>query len=757
MIIERTVTPLVVYGEDPVLRALEKITANRARIVFCVTEHGRLLGSISDGDVRRWIAAQDGVDLTRPCAEVANTGCVSAPLATVPADLRLLFTPSVDHVPLLDEQGHLAAVAVNRSDSFRVGRSEVGKGHRAFVIAEIGNNHNGSVELAKELVDLAAATGADAVKFQLRDMDALYRGKDGSTAGEDLGPQYTLDLLSRVNLPAERLFEVFDHARDRGVDVMCTPWDEPSVDALVGYGVPALKIASADLTNHTLLRYAARSGTPLVMSTGMSTEAEIRESVALLRATGTPYALLHCQSTYPAPFKDVNLRYLSRLAELGDCPVGYSGHERGFHVPVAAVALGATIIEKHFTVDKTMEGNDHTVSLLPGEFTEMVTRIREVEEALGTNGSRVVSTGEMMNRVNLAKSLVAAREIQAGEVIDRAAVDVKSPGRGLQPNALDRLVGRTAHRSMTAGEFFYASDLADSTPKGRAYSFRRPWGVPVRYHDWRALVADTRPDFLEFHFSYKDLELDPAPFFRDLPAHCSDRDGVLGMAFTTHLPDLFSGDFIVDLASLDDAVWERSIRELQRTVDTTRELARWFTLDDDPVVVATMGGFTSDRHLDPGERPRRYERVAAAVERVDRAGVRLTAQTLPPYPWLMGGQQFHNLFLDPVDTAEFSRSTGIPLTLDTSHTKLATTFLGRSFRDAVDLLAPHTLHLHLVDATGVDGEGPQVGDGEIDWPVLAEQLDALAPGVSFIPEIWQGHVNHGEGFWVALERLEQWF
>jgi sugar phosphate isomerase/epimerase len=123
----------------------------------------------------------------------------------------------------------------------------------------------------------------------------------------------------------------------------------------------------------------------------------------------------------------------------------------------------------------------------------------------------------------------------------------------------------------------------------------------------------------------------------------------------------------------------------------------------------------------------------------------------------MGGQQFHNLFLDPVDTAEFSRSTGIPLTLDTSHTKLATTFLGRSFRDAVDLLAPHTLHLHLVDATGVDGEGPQVGDGEIDWPVLAEQLDALAPGVSFIPEIWQGHVNDGEGFWIALERLEQWF
>ncbi|WP_299447243.1 N-acetylneuraminate synthase family protein [uncultured Phycicoccus sp.] len=757
MIIERTVTPFVVYREDPVLRALEKITANKARIVFCVTEHGHLVGSISDGDVRRWMAGQDAVDLSRPCSDVANTAPVSVPEAATPSEIRPLFTEAVDHIPILDEHGHLVAVAVNRSDAFRVGRREVGKDQAVFVIAEIGNNHNGSVELAKRLVELSAEAGADAVKFQLRDMAALYRGTAGSSAGEDLGPQYTLDLLSRVNLPAESLFEVFDHARDVGVDVMCTPWDAPSVDALVEYGVPALKIASADLTNHTLLRHAAASATPLVVSTGMSTEAEIRESVALLRGTGTPFALLHCQSTYPAPFKDVHLRYLARLAELGDCPVGYSGHERGFHVPLAAVALGATIIEKHVTVDRSMEGNDHTVSLLPDELRAMVVRIREVEEALGSGAPRQVSTGEMMNRVNLAKSLVAARDIAPGEVIDRPAVDVKSPGRGLQPNAMDRLVGRTANRPLAAGDFFYASDLADSVPTARDYTFRRPWGVPVRYHDWRQLVADTRPDFLEFHLSYKDLELEPEAFFRDLPDHCTDRAGVLGMAFTTHLPDLFSRDFIVDLASLDDDTWKRSIHELQRTIDVTRRLAQWFTLTDDPVVVATMGGFTSDRHLDPAERAIRYERVEAAVAQVDSAGVRLTAQTLPPYPWLIGGQHFHNLFLDPDDTADFARSTGIPLTLDTSHTKLATNFLGRSFRDAVDLLAPHTIHLHLVDAVGVDGEGPQVGDGEIDWPVLAEQLDAQAPGVPFIPEIWQGHVNHGEGFWVALERLEQWF
>jgi sialic acid synthase SpsE/sugar phosphate isomerase/epimerase len=756
MIIDRAIRPFVVYGEDPVLTALEKISANKARIVFCVSEHGHLLGSISDGDVRRWIAAQDDVDLSRPCVEAAHTGVRQAAVTATPTEIRQLFVGAVDHVPLLDDRGHLVAVAVNRSDAFRVGRHDVGRGHRTFVIAEIGINHQGSVERATELVDLAKAAGADCVKFQLRDMAALYRGGTGGE-GEDLGPQYTLDLLSRFNLPAAELFKVFDHCRAVDIDIMCTPWDAPSVDALVGYGVPALKIASADLTNHTLLRHAAASGTPLVISTGMSTETEIRETVGVLRESGTAYALLHCQSTYPAPFKDVNLRYLTRLAEIGDCPVGYSGHERGFHVPLAAVALGATIVEKHFTVDRTLEGNDHKVSLLPGEFAEMVLRIRELEESLGSAEPRAVSTGEMMNRVNLAKSLVAARDIEPGEVIERTAVDIKSPGRGLQPNALDRLVGRTANRGLRAGDFFYATDLTDQASKARQYAFRRPWGVPVRYHDWRSLVEDTTPDFLEFHFSYKDLDLDPAAWFQQVPEHVAAPGGALDLAFTTHLPDLFAGDFLVDLASFDDDVRDRSVAELQRTIDTTRSLTRWFTLEEDPVVVATMGGFTSDRHVAPSERPRMYARIADAVARLDTSGVTLTAQTLPPYPWLLGGQHFHNLFLDPEDTRDFSVATGIPLTLDTSHTKLATNFLGRDFADAVALLAPHTRHLHLVDATGVDGEGPQVGDGEIDWPRLAAQLDALAPAVSFIPEIWQGHVNGGEGFWLALERLEQWF
>jgi sialic acid synthase SpsE/sugar phosphate isomerase/epimerase len=757
VIIERDLTPYVVYSGDPVLRALEKITANQARVIFLVDSHGHLDGVLSDGDFRRWVSGAASLTVDVPAIEAANTSPRSLPIGSSPAEISHAFGSGIDHVALVDERGHLVAIAINRADELRIGRHRVAADAPTVLISEIGINHQGDVSLAKQLVDLSVEAGADIVKFQLRDMESVYRQGSSGSGGEDLGPQYTLDLLAKYNLEADQLFEVFDHCRDAGVEVMCTAWDPVSVDRLVDYGVPSLKVASADMTNHALLRHMAATGTPMVISTGMSTEGEIRETVDVVRSTGVAHAFLHCQSTYPAPFKDINLAYLTRLAELTMAPVGYSGHERGFHVPVAAVALGARIIEKHLTVDRGLEGNDHKVSLLPGEFKEMVQRVREVEEALGTNAPRAVSTGEMMNRVNLAKSLVAARRIEVGETLTDADIDIKSPGRGLQPNAYDKLVGRTTTRALEAGDFFYATDLGDAAPKGRAYDFSRPWGLAVRYHDIGAMTQDTTPDFLEFHFSYKDLDLPVDEVF-------AKYDGGLPMGFTTHSPDLFAGDFLLNLASTDDDHWERSIRELQRVVDTTREMQQHFTRSADakgesegPVIVASLGGFTTDAFVSPAEREAMYDRVAAGLARVDDSGVRLCAQTLPPYPWYMGGQLYCNLFVDPRDTAEFAEKHGRRLCFDVSHSKLSANYLGMSFAEATDLLAPHSEHLHLVDATGVDGEGVQVGDGEIDWALLAKQLDTMSPGVSFIPEIWQGHVNDGEGFWIALERLEQWF
>ncbi|MEX3611277.1 N-acetylneuraminate synthase family protein [Rothia sp. LK2588] len=746
MIIDRNITPFIVFAEDPVLAALQKITANQQRIIFLVNESGVLKGSLSDGDFRRWLIANPGASLQTSALDVAHQDVRTYPVGTDHSELHKEFSRGITHIPLVDERGHLIAIATDDQNVLRIGKHEIGEDTPSFIIAEIGNNHQGDVDLAKRLVDLAVDTGADAVKFQLRDMEALYRQKGSGSAGEDLGVQYTLDLLSRFSLSVEQMYEVFDHVKQHGMDIMCTPWDAPSVQALVDYGIAGMKIASADLTNHELLHDVASRGLPMLVSTGMSREEEIRESVQLLQNHGASYALLQCQSAYPAPFKDVNLAYMDRLAEIGNCLVGYSGHERGYHVPIAAVARGAKIIEKHFTVDKTLEGNDHTVSLLPEEFKAMVTQIRQVEEAIGTAAPREVSTGELMNRVNLAKSLVATRTIAKGEVVREADVAVKSPGRGLQPNYLNQLVGRTMAREVEEGTFFFEGDLKDDLVTRRDFTFDRPWGLPVRYHDFKPLISEAKPDFLEFHFSYKDLEMNIDEIF----------DEKLPMSFTTHLPDLFAGDFLVDLASKDQDVWERSIAEVQRTIDITRDLTRYFTVDDDPVMVVTMGGFTKDGHIAPAARAEKYERIGEALKRLDSSGVRIAAQTLPPYPWLMGGQQYHNLFLDPKDTAEFSDAYDTKLCLDISHTMLAANFLKIPLSEAVELLAPRSIHLHLVDGVGVDGEGVQVGEGDVDWASLGKQLRELTPNSSFIPEIWQGHINNGEGFFTALDRLEKW-
>ncbi len=745
MIITRALRPWVCSADASVVEALAQISAHRHGVVFCVEADGRLMGILTDGDFRRRVVEEPSLDVHQPVRSVANPTPRAASEDASPDELAALLDDHIRFVPLVDARGHLVAVATDRRGHLHLGPHTIADDQPTFVIAEIGINHNGRADLALDLVDRAADAGAQSAKFQLRQLGSLYR--EGRREAEDLGTQYTLDLLDRFQLSEDDLFRAFDRSVERGLVPLCTPWDLESLEVLERYGLPGYKVASADLTNHDLLGAVADTGKPVLVSTGMSTESEIVDAVAVLQRHGASYALLHCNSTYPSPYKDLNLRYLDQLRRIGGCPVGYSGHERGRHIPVAAVALGARIVEKHLTIDRTLEGNDHRVSLLPGELTQMVTEIRQLEEALGTGAARTISQGEAMNRTTLAKSLTATRDLSVGTEITASDISVKSPGRGLQPDRRHELIGRTTVRPVAAGDFFYPSDLEATHVSPRPYRFRRPWGLPVRYHDLGALVAKAHPDFVEFHLAYQDLDLDPAAFIPE----------PLDLACAVHSPDLFPGDHILDLASTDDTWWKRSLDELARTLDTARALATSFTRTGAPSVIVSLGGFTPDAPIAERDRAARYARVIEGLSRLDLSGIELVAQTLPPFPWYLGGQLHCNLFVDSADTAQFARDAGIGLCLDVSHSKLACNHRGTSFSDFVDEVGPFVRHLHLVDAQGTDGEGIQVGEGEIDWPVLAGQLDRLAPGVPFIPEPWQGHKNDGEGFWIALDRLEQWF
>jgi sialic acid synthase SpsE len=747
VIITRDTLPYIVRNDESTARALEKMNANRRGSVIVSDSENRLVGVLTDGDFRRWIV-KTGVDpQSVAVADVMNTNPRSLTLNASRAEIRSAVAAQKGILPILDIMNHVVSCAFEREEEFFIGSRRISADDPTFIIAEIGLNHNGDIAVGKRLVEAALAAGADCAKFQLRDMDSLYRSSDTHTHGEDLGVEYTLDLIRESSLPASEVLELMEYARSIGLTPLCTPWDQVSGQALFDFGVPGFKVASADLTNEPLLRFLCEFGLPLIVSTGMSTEAEILQTVALLQESAASYALLHCNSAYPAAYRDLNLNYLKKLAEIGQCPVGYSGHERGTTIPVAAVAMGAKIVEKHMTFDKSMRGNDHVVSLLPHEFEQMVKDIRNTEEALGTDGPRGLSQGEQLNRISLSKSLVATHDLEIGYAVRVTDITVKSPGRGIQPNRIRDLVGKVLRRPIEQGDFFYESDLMQQTDVSRDFSFTRPWGLPVRFHDWEFLATKSNPDFLEFHLSYRDLGLDFADFIPN----------ALDYSLIVHSPDLFHNDLILDLASQDADIRSASSHELQRVVDLTSKMAKRFRGDEQPKVVVSLGGSSLDNPWPTEKRGQGYERVISELEKLECKDVEILAQTLPPYPWYLGGQRFCNLFVVPAESVMFSKDAGIRLCFDVAHTKLACNYLKSNFEDATRMLLPVSGHAHLVDAAGVDGEGLQIDEGDINWTALAENMHELAPSLSFIPEIWQGHIEGGLGFWTGLSRLEAYF
>lgn len=748
MIINRNLSEYLVANTSSLADALAKISLNRNRICYIVDASNRLQGCLSDGDVRRWLLDSEELDLSVDVGTVANLSCFSLSIEEDSDVIQRCFDGRIFSVPLVDSVGHLIAIAEQRSQYFQVGDKKISEIDPVFIIAEIGNNHQGDVLLAKKLVDYAVSSKVDCVKFQLRNMERLYRNSgDSSDASADLGAQYTLDLLAKFQLPDEALFELFDYCKEKGVLPLCTPWDLASLRKLEDYGMPAYKIASADFTNYELLEAVSKTKKPFFCSTGMSTESEIQSTVKFLKKHNADFILLHCNSTYPTPYKDVNLNYIRRLNQTTNSLIGYSGHERGWSVPVAAVALGAKVIEKHLTTDKELEGNDHKVSLLPDEFKHMVNQIRQVEEALGHDKPREISQGELMNREVLAKSLIINCDLELGQVIQENMLDVLSPGQGLQPNRKQEVIGKRALRPLKKGDFLYEGDLDGSFIKKSSYEFDRPYGIPVRYHDYEKLTCDVSLDFVEFHLSYKDLEMKPSDFLK------AEQD----IGFAVHAPELFSGDHLLDLSADDHTYRERSVYELTRVVELARDLKAFFPKTQKPIIVVNVGGWSYDGFLSSEEKEIKYEAVKNSFSQLDLTDVQIAIQTMPPFPWHFGGQSHHNLFVHPSEISDFCEETGLKICLDVSHSMMACNYYGWNLEDFVRTVAPYNVHLHIVDAKGADGEGVQMGQGDVNFEKLGILLKEVSPRVQFIPEVWQGHKNHGQGFWSGLAYLERFF
>lgn len=327
-----------------------------------------------------------------------------------------------------------------------------------LIIAEAGVNHNGSIVLAKKLIDAAAESGVDYVKFQTFQTEKLvsHLAKKASYQQKNMqdSDNSQFSMLKKLELSKEQHFELIEYCNKKNVKFFSTAFDLDSLRFLATLRMGLWKIPSGEITNYPYLKFVAEQKEPVILSTGMSTLAEIEDAISVLTKYGTTkeqITVLHCNTEYPTPMQDVNLRAMHSLSERLGVPTGYSDHTQGIEVPIAAVALGATVIEKHFTLDRQMDGPDHKASLEPEELKKMVTCVRHIELALG-HSEKVVSSSELNNKSVARKSIVAARDILEGDVLSEDNLTVKRPGNGISPMQWQNVIGTKACRAFKADD-----------------------------------------------------------------------------------------------------------------------------------------------------------------------------------------------------------------------------------------------------------------------------------------------------------------
>lgn len=335
--------------------------------------------------------------------------------------------------------------------NFKIGNIEIG-GDRVYIIAEAGSNHDGDLGQAKRLIEIAADSGADAVKFQAFTADSFILkelGDDFDAASPEENAE-RIKIVDKASLPRDWLPDLAEYARSKSLHFLFTPFDFSAVDILIDIDVPAMKIASCDLTHHPLLAYVAEKGVPIILSTGMSMLEEIGEALDVIKDYGNPpVALLHCVAEYPTPPEDVNLRAIELLWAKFGMPVGFSDHTLGITAPVAAAARGISIIEKHFTIDRTLEGPDHPYALEPDELKAMVAGIREVGQLLGEMKKEPVGD-EIEDRILSRRCIVAAVDIVKGEVLTAEMLDYRMPLAGIAASRWREVIGKRAAADIKA-------------------------------------------------------------------------------------------------------------------------------------------------------------------------------------------------------------------------------------------------------------------------------------------------------------------
>jgi len=662
-------------------------------------------------------------------------------------------------LPLIDSSRIVKRIATNEKPFVQIGNCCIGSGRKPLIIAEIGVNHNGDLEEAKRLIRSAAQQGIQAVKFQHRSQTTYDYSKFDTY---DLGTQYIIKQIKLNSLTLDTLGECIEFARSLSLIVIITPFDERALEDIQRFQPDAIKIASCDLTNNFLLKQVAQLNLPIILSTGMSYEREILMASEYLASVYAPHIFLHCNSTYPSPIEDINLKYISRLSTITGVPSGFSCHLPSQSLLCAAIACGASVLEIHITSDQEQPGTDHSSSFHVSTLSQTLACINDVYHSLGSNLPRIPSQGELSNRLSLGKSLAYNSDLPAGHILSAPDFTAVSPGSGVPLEQIQAYLGSKLQVNVKAYTLVDSQDLltnqsskpekisTDEYSKLRESGYQV--GIPVRYHDFNKLVGNRNLDFVEFHMSSDDIYLKASDYVdSDLSTH---------LTLLVHAIEQYSDGFILDFASAHQNIVTRSREEIDKLVcHIDAELRPFFNTS--PVsIILNIGGFSTTGFASKSEVDEMFETAVLNLKQIVSLYPEYTflPQTMPPHPWHQGGRSFHNLLTSKDAIQRFLSRTSFDICLDVSHTALSSYLFGEDLYETIRLIGPRIAHIHLSDAKHPGGEGLAIGSGQINFRKVHAAFMAardITRKITLLPEVWQGHLNNGQPFFTSLNRYQR--
>lgn len=596
-----------------------------------------------------------------------------------------------------------------------------------LIIAEIGINHDGDSHIAQKLIDDAHKAGCQAIKFQYRNLSRVY-----SIGHKEIGDEIISSELEKSNLEISQIVELAHYANSLNLMVGISCFTKLDFNDILSYidVFDFLKVPSVELLNYGLIDAMLDTGKRTYISLGAHSESEIEESLARITSLNN-WTPMHCISNYPTAGHNTQLGYITYLRNKWDRAVGYSSHDMEWELCIAALTLGAEVIERHITYSTQAFGLDHSTSSTILEFSKLCKIATNMNVSLLGTGPRVPNQGEKLNRQNLGRSYFAKRNLGVGDNLDLSDFEYRSPQVGLDYREADLLQGFKLKLPIKKGSPLteaalvdLKSDISDETIH-EANVLRL--SLPVRLHDYKAISKEVPLNSFEFHLSFEEIRegIDFSDF--------SDNH-----SFSVHVPDYLDSNTLFDPFSCIDPIRSQSRESLRKVIKFASDLAI-LTKKNVPIVSSFTG-------MDL-EKADFYAQLKKLFEEFEAPLVQLTAQWLPPFAWYFGGS-IKLRHLNSISDLDFIEKYNIPLTMDTSHLFMCGQVLQNDILDIWNRSVPYIKHLHISDSKGLDGEGLQIGEGDI----VNQKYFPMVLGIDSIKvlEIWQGHLNSYTNFKIGI-------